>query len=73
MVREYVTGTFYPPVFDDSLPYTTQRVRAGISCGEMVITCNIQYLHDAVHVIFDHMHSTYTIGVLLAIAWSKHT
>lgn len=46
-VREYVTGTLYPPVFDGSLPYTNQRERASLFRGEIVITCNTQYLHNA--------------------------
>ncbi|KAI0394859.1 carboxylesterase family protein [Xylariaceae sp. FL0594] len=47
-VRAYVSEKIYPPVFDGSLGYTNQRERAGLFRGEIVITCNIRYLHDAV-------------------------
>ncbi|KAI1819286.1 carboxylesterase family protein [Xylaria intraflava] len=47
-VRNHVTETLYPPVFDGSLGYTNQRERASLFRSEIVITCNMRYLHDAV-------------------------
>lgn len=46
-VREYVTSSVYPPIFNGTLPYTSQRERASLFWAEMVSTCNIQYLHNA--------------------------
>ncbi|KAF7537159.1 hypothetical protein G7054_g3939 [Neopestalotiopsis clavispora] len=46
-VREYVTSSVYPPIFNGTLPYTSQRERASLFWAELVSTCNIQYLHNA--------------------------
>ncbi|KAH8203515.1 hypothetical protein TruAng_002263 [Truncatella angustata] len=47
-VRRHVSDIMYPPLFNGSMPYSNQRERAALFWAELVSTCNIQYLHDAV-------------------------
>ncbi|TGJ83809.1 hypothetical protein E0Z10_g4953 [Xylaria hypoxylon] len=73
-VRNYLTETVYPPVFDGSLGYTNQRERAGLFRGEIVITCNIRYLHDAVHQAgYAHLWDAYPslhLGDVAYVFWN---
>ncbi|KAJ4405105.1 hypothetical protein N0V91_005467 [Didymella pomorum] len=43
----YILDVLYPPVFDGSLPYTTQYARAALIISEGVFTCNTYYLSKA--------------------------
>ncbi len=47
-VLQHVTDILYPPVFNDSMPYTTQQTRADLFWTELVSICNPRYLHQAV-------------------------
>ena len=48
-VRDYITETLYPPVFDGSQAqnYTDQIARAAALSSELVFTCNTRYLNKA--------------------------
>ena len=46
-IRQYITSVLYPPIFDGSLPYTTQFERASLFWAEMTSTCNPIYMHSA--------------------------
>lgn len=43
----YILDVLYPPIFNGSLPYTTQYARAALIIAEGVFTCNTFYLDKA--------------------------
>ena len=46
VLHEILTSV-YPPIFNGSLPYTTQLERADLFWAEFVSTCNPRYMHAA--------------------------
>ena len=46
-VLQEITASIYPPIFNGSLPYTTQLERADLLWAEMVSICNPRYMHNA--------------------------
>lgn len=63
-VLSYIAGTLYPPVFNTSL-YGTNRARAGLTLGDVIIDCN--------NVALSRAYGNQTYGYLFAVAPGYHS
>ncbi|KAJ9667826.1 hypothetical protein H2201_002012 [Coniosporium apollinis] len=63
-VLSYVASTLYPPVSNTSL-YSTNRARAGLTLGDVIIDCN--------NVALSRAYGNQTYGYLFAVAPGYHS